>query len=96
LEQIIVIEDGPYNPLIQPLIEKYPFFSWLFTGETVGLLKTLDIAYSTIETKWIFQCSDQWVFLKPGFIEDSITYMNERPDVLQFHLAHKTSEDWDE
>ena len=76
LEDIIVVEDGIFMPAIQPLMDKYPWFRWYFTGSTVGELMTLDTIYKKIKSKWIFHADANWVFMKPGFIEASLKYMN--------------------
>ena len=54
------------------LMKKYPNLTWLLTGEHVGQLAAIDMAYSLVETEYIFHSEDDWLYIKPGYIEESL------------------------
>ncbi|NQZ59573.1 MAG: glycosyltransferase family 2 protein [Lentisphaeraceae bacterium] len=52
----------------------------------LGQIKSIDLAYSQLDTKYIFHCEDDWEFYRPGFIEESKRVLEVRPDILQVWL----------
>lgn len=55
----------------------------------LGLVDCVDLAYSRVETEFIFHMEDDWEFLRPGFIEQSIGILDADPTLLQVWLrAH--------
>ena len=82
----VVVEDGLYHSGIQPVMDRYPNITWLFTGGQKGQLKALDMAYSLVETEWIFHSADDWLFLRPGFIEFSLSFLWQNEDVGRAYL----------
>lgn len=51
--------------------------------EKKGQIKSIVDAYATIDTPYIFHCEDDWEFLRPGFIEESIAILEHDPKILQ-------------
>ena len=87
LEELIVIEDGngARNEALMNEYREYPF-RWLATGEKVGQVAAIDIAYRCVHTEYIFHCEDDWEFTAPGFIEKSLNVMVRNPSILQVWL----------
>jgi hypothetical protein len=87
IREFIVIEDGDgiRNEQLARKYRAYPFV-WLATGERVGQIYTIDMAYSMIKTKLIFHCEDDWEFFAPGFIEKSMSILISHDDILQVNL----------
>lgn len=52
----------------------------------LGQLASIDLAYSKVSTAYIFHCEDDWEFYRPGFVEDSIVILENKPNVLQVWL----------
>ncbi|KAB0491963.1 hypothetical protein [Pseudomonas vancouverensis] len=52
----------------------------------LGQLASIDLAYEHVKTPYIFHCEDDWRFYRPGFVEDSMTILESRPDILQVWL----------
>ena len=78
-------------------MKQYPKIIWLFSGDIVGQLKILDMAYALIETKWIFHCEDDWEFVRPGWIELSIEYLKQHEEVINLGLMRFTDKPfWNE
>jgi glycosyltransferase involved in cell wall biosynthesis len=80
--RFIVVEDGHIR---QSLIDKYKAypFEWIKTGGRIGQIAAIDLAYSKVETDFIFHCEDDWEFINPGFIEKSLEVLRSRDDILQ-------------
>jgi hypothetical protein len=54
----------------------------------LGQLASIDLAYEQVKTPYIFHCEDDWEFYRPGFVEDSRTILELRPEVLQVWLRN--------
>lgn len=49
---------------------------WIPNGKRLGQVYSIDLAYSYVETPFIFHCEDDWRFLRTGFIEKSFRIMD--------------------
>ena len=58
---------------------------WINTP-ALGQLKSIDTAYSEVKTTYVFHCEDDWSFYRPGFIEESLTLLENDPQALQVWL----------
>ncbi|MFH7346915.1 glycosyltransferase family 2 protein, partial [Pseudomonas syringae pv. tagetis] len=45
-------------------------------------MRSVDAAYSLMESSWVFNCEDDWVFYRPLFIEESMTLLKRDPQAL--------------
>jgi hypothetical protein len=54
----------------------------------LGQLASIDLAYEQVKTPYIFHCEDDWEFYRPGFVEDSRTILELRPQILQVWLRN--------
>ncbi|MFW0756571.1 glycosyltransferase family 2 protein [Pseudomonas sp. H11T01] len=54
----------------------------------LGQLASIDLAYEQVKTPFIFHCEDDWEFYRPGFVEDSRTILELRPQILQVWLRN--------
>lgn len=87
INKIIIIEDSG-NLEIYKIIPK----SWgeycqiIINEEKLGQIKSIDLAYSYIETEYVFHCEDDWVFYRSGFIEDSLKVLKKDSSILQVWL----------
>jgi len=52
----------------------------------LGQLASIDLAYAHVTTPYVFHCEDDWEFYRPGFVEDSRTILDLRPEILQVWL----------
>jgi hypothetical protein len=84
IREFIVIEDGEAASTLAGA-ERYRQhnFQWLCTGKRVGQIPTIDVAYHLVATPYIFHCEDDWEFSAPGFIEKSLSVLEQNADVLQ-------------
>jgi hypothetical protein len=71
-------------------LEKYNGkLEFIFNYEKIGQSRSIDKAYSTIDTKFIFHLEDDYEFYRSGFIEKSMDLLESRPEVFQGWLQSK-------
>lgn len=94
IHQFIITEDSTDQNIFDQCItlnKKYDNkLEFIFNKEKLGQTKSIDLAYSTIKTPYIFHLEDDWEFYKPNFIEDSIKLLESRPDILQAWIRPKS------
>lgn len=76
----IIIEDGPEAP--------YHFDGWevMVNPTRLGQVKSIDRAYQTVKTDFIFHLEDDWEFYREGFIEASLPLLFEFPKIITVWL----------
>jgi hypothetical protein len=84
IKEFIIVEDGDgsQNRALTEKYHGYPF-KWLATGQRMGQVAAIDLAYREVRTELIFHCEDDWEFLAPSFIEKSIAVLSQNHSVLQ-------------
>ncbi len=82
--RMIVVEDGGQDPddSVKAEFRDRPI-EWINTGGRAGQLRAVDLAYSKVETPYVFHMEDDWQFLRPGFIEKSMEILKAEPMCLQ-------------
>lgn len=94
IERYIITEDSADQNIFDQCLElnkKYDNkLEFIFNKEKLGQTKSIDLAYSTITTPYIFHLEDDWEFYKSNFIEDSISLLEARPDILQAWIRPKS------
>ena len=96
IKEIIVIEDSPISPA--KLLEKYKRLYPVRCIKNVTRLGhplSVDIAYSHVNTDYIFHCEDDWEFYAPQFMETSLSVLEFSPTILQVHLKALTDMGFD-
>ena len=80
LAKIVIIEDSGSSD-VDTVVQKFARtgieFEILINTPPLGQLRSIDILYSNIDTKWIFHCEDDWEFFSDGFIADSFAILKE-------------------
>lgn len=61
----------------------------LFNESKLGQIKSIDRAYSYVESNYIFHCEDDWYFTRPGFIEDSLSILEQNDDSVTVWLRDR-------
>ena len=49
---------------------------FIFNNPKIGQARSIDLAYSTIDTEYVFHCEEDWEFYKSGFIEHLENFSN--------------------
>ena len=88
--RMIVVEDGPQDPddALKAEFAGRPI-RWINTGGRAGQLRAIDLAYSQVDTPYIFHMEDDWEFVRPGFIEKSVAILQAEPLCLQVWIKGK-------
>ena len=59
----------------------------IINEKRLGQMKSIDKAYSEVDTEYIFHCEDDWKFFKNGFIEKSMKLLEEDEEQGYFLTA---------
>lgn len=87
IKEKIIIEDSGNIEVYKELKEKYGHeFKILFNNPPLKQIKSIDKAYSEVNTEYIFHCEDDWLFYRPRFIEDSFKVLKSNPLIKQVFL----------
>lgn len=86
IAQFIIVEDGA---CVSQALSTYAFpcpTELISTGERVGQVAAIDYAYSRVTSEYIFHLEDDWEFYASGFIEKSLTILEQHATCLQVYL----------
>ena len=93
IERFIVTEDSAQEDIFDACIrlnKKYNnVLEFMFNENKLGQSKSIDKAYQTVTTKYVFHCEEDWEFYRSGFIEDSIRILESSPKILQAWIRPK-------
>jgi hypothetical protein len=91
IKEFIIIDDSGKMGVNDFIQKKYPELkiTLLYNKTNIGQVKSIDIAYEYITTKYVFHCEEDWEFLRPGFIEASFEILKDDPNIFTVWLrAH--------
>jgi hypothetical protein len=77
--RILVVEDGDGDP--SAVCQRFGA-ELLRTGARIGQIAAIDLAYSNVETPYIFHLEDDWEFYRSGFMERSRAILEIDPSTL--------------
>lgn len=87
IRKVYITEDSGSQDVFSCLPEGWSENTEIYVNKPkLGQLASIDLAYSKIDTKWVFHCEDDWEFYRPGFIEDSLVLLHEDKQALQVWL----------
>lgn len=87
IKRIIITEDTGSEEISHCIPEEIkPFTDIIINKKKLGQIKSIDKAYSKVDTKYIFHCEDDWNFYRPGYIEDSLQILQSNSNILQVWL----------
>ena len=73
------------NKILPSLLENYDY-NLIFNKKRQGQIKSVDYAYSMVETPYIFHLEDDWEFYQSYFIEHSFKLMEEDSKLITVWL----------
>jgi len=90
ITKCIVIDDSGYQQSIEFLRSILRMPTLIIQNIiNLGQVPSVDIAYSLVDTKYIFHCEDDWEFFDYSFIEDSMDILEKYPEICHVSLrAH--------
>ncbi|MDR0227939.1 MAG: glycosyltransferase [Flavobacteriaceae bacterium] len=94
IDKYIFIEDSEKIKSLEKVVNSFSELRGkavlLYNPANLGQLKSIDRAYSLVETEYIFHCEEDWMFYRSGFIEDSIKVLEVCPKVINIWLRERT------
>lgn len=94
IDEMIIIEDAGCKDSInvaKKIVSKN-ILRIICNNKNIGQMASIDRAYSSVKTKYIFHIEEDWIFLKPNFIEKSLRVIEKNPQLACISLRpHK---DW--
>jgi len=90
IDRYILIEDSGDMNMAARVIEEFgDVFDVIVNKKRMGQLFSIDKAYSTVSTEFIFHCEDDWIFNGiPNFISDSISVLLHEPKASTVHISN--------
>ena len=88
IKEIIIIDDSGNKGVNDFVLSRYKYvrFNLLYNDTNIGQVKSIDIAYEYITTKYVFHCEEDWEFLKPHFIKESMKILQNDPKIFTVWL----------
>lgn len=81
IDEAVVIEDGDLDhdlPTLARLLNLEPERIHLIKNEkNMGQIRSIDRAYRSVTSEYIFHCEDDWEFYRPGFMEESLQILQQ-------------------
>jgi len=87
IEKYIIIEDSTDERMQQWVLDNYgSVFEVIINRPKLGQIRSVDKAYSRVQTPYIFHCEDDWRFFRGNFIGESLSVLRKDPRTLQVWL----------
>ena len=87
IKRFIIIDDGMNFGCNDFVKTKYELpIELIYNNPKLYQIRSIDYAYSMVETEYIFHMEEDWLFLKKGFIEDSMKVLEADDNILQVWL----------
>ena len=87
VKKIIITEDSGDDTIHTVIPEEYKNnFTIIVNKPKLGQIRSIDKAYSLVDTDYIFHCEEDWDFYREGFIEDSLSVLKANKDAYQVWL----------
>jgi hypothetical protein len=81
IARYVLVEDRG-GASVRDILKKYPAeFDVIINRSPVGAIASVDLAYKTVTTPYIFHCEDDWKFFRSGFIEESLVLLEAFPRI---------------
>jgi hypothetical protein len=86
IARYILVEDSG-DETVRRVVEPFPArIELIINRPKLGQMASIDLAYSRIETPYIFHCEDDWKFTRAGFIQQSMRLLEAFDDVVMVAL----------
>ena len=81
ISRYVLVEDRGGRSVLD-ILEKYPAkFDVMINDPPAGAIASVDLAYRTVTTPYIFHCEDDWRFFRSGFVEESMVLLEAFPEI---------------
>ena len=84
VKEVIIIEDSSS-------LDGFPVkgHTLIFNGRNIGQVESIDRAYHFVKTPYIFHIENDWEFYREGFMEKSLTILENNPKIMQVWLRDR-------
>lgn len=83
LYEAVIVEDGGLEhdqTLLAQVLNLAPEKLRIIKNpQNIGQLRSIDRAYASVKSEYIFHCEDDWEFYRSGFIEESLDILRTDP-----------------
>ncbi|GAB3680692.1 glycosyltransferase family A protein [Salinisphaera aquimarina] len=88
IAQTILIDDSGDKDVYRRIAEEFgdAFDEILYNEPKLGQIASIDRAYSHVRSPYIFHCEDDWLFFRKGFIEESLSVLDEDERIVTVWL----------
>ena len=94
VSQFIIIEDSGNCGMQEWLLDKYySQYKIIINNQNIGLIESIDKAYSQVTSPYVFHCEDDFEFYKPGFIEKSLEILEAEESIMQVYIRPASESD---
>ena len=92
INKYYIVEDSLDKTFHNSLRKKWGNkIDFIFNTQKKGQIKSIIDTYKLIETPYVFHCEDDWIYTRPGFIEESIQILKKDKNIIQVWLESKKS-----
>jgi GT2 family glycosyltransferase len=82
IKEFIIIEDSGNKAMHREVKSLYPDYTLILNKENIGLIASIDKAYSYVKTPFVMHCEDDWESYRSGFIEKSLKILLSNPKIM--------------
>jgi glycosyltransferase involved in cell wall biosynthesis len=90
IAEFIIVEDSGDKDMHEWLKVKYPQYKLILNEKTLGQIDSIDLAYSQVNSPYVFHSEDDYEYFKSGFIERSLAVLKAQEDVMQIWIRRVT------
>ena len=90
ITRFILAEDSGDRDMLEFVQQRYGdlFDTILFNEPRLGQIRSVDRAYAEVDTPYVFHCEDDFEFLRPGFVEESLSVLKHDPKAITVWMRH--------
>jgi hypothetical protein len=87
IKKVIITEDSGILQDFSKVKQLVPCELEIIENKTnIGQIASIDLAYSKVDTDYIFHCEEDWEFFNSGFIEKSFEILDTNPKIFTVWL----------
>jgi hypothetical protein len=95
LTRVLVVEDSA-DAGVHAVVDRFKQHGLevLLNGSRLGQRQSIDRAYASVATEYIFHCEDDWVFGRAGIIRESVDILDADPDIVMVLARRAEDTPW--
>lgn len=82
--------DAQHHEAVARIETLYPDVIFHAGDKRIGQIEAMCYLMQFVTTPYYFTCEDDWEFIEDGFIEDSMTVLEQHPDIIQCWLRSQS------